>query len=34
MVNGEILYEDGHFHVGFDMESLYDEVQKRIKRLM
>ena len=34
MVNGEILYEDGHFHVGFDMESLYDEVQKRVERLM
>lgn len=28
MVNGKILYEDGHFHVGFEIEALYDEVQK------
>ena len=34
MVNGEILYEDGHFHVGFEIEALYDEVQKRVERLM
>ena len=33
MVNGKILYEDGRFHVGVDIESLYDEVQKRVKRL-
>ena len=29
MVNGKILYEDGHFHVGFEIEALYDEVQKK-----
>lgn len=34
MVNGKILYEDGHFHVGFEIEALYDEVQKRVERLM
>lgn len=34
MVNGEILYEDGHFYVGFEIEALYDEVQKRVERLM
>ena len=34
MVNGKILYEDGHFHVGFEIETLYDEVQKRVERLM
>lgn len=34
MVNGKILYEDGHFHVGFVIEALYDEVQKRVERLM
>ena len=34
MVNGEILYEDGQFHVGFDIASLYDEIQKRVERLM
>lgn len=33
MVNGEILYEDGQFHVGFDIASLYDEIQKRVERL-
>lgn len=34
MVNGEILYEDGHFYVGFEIEALYDEVQKRVERVM
>ena len=34
MVNGEILYEDGRFHVGFDIASLYDEIQRRVERLM
>lgn len=34
MVNGEILYEDGHFYVGFEIDALYDEVQKRVERLM
>lgn len=34
MVNGKILYEDAHFHVGFEIEALYDEVQKRVERLM
>ena len=34
MVNGEILYEDGQFHVGFDIASLYDEIQRRVERLM
>ena len=34
MVNGEILYEDGHFYVGFEIEALYDEIQKRVERLM
>ena len=34
MVNGKILYEDGHFYVGFEIEALYDEVQKRVERLM
>lgn len=33
MVNGEILYEDGHFYVGFEIEALYDEIQKRVERL-
>ena len=33
MVNGEILYEDGRFHVGFDIASLYDEIQRRVERL-
>lgn len=33
MVNGEILYEDGQFHVGFDIASLYDEIQRRVERL-
>ena len=33
MVNGEILYEDGQFHVDFDIASLYDEIQKRVERL-
>lgn len=33
MVNGKILYEDGQFHVGFDIESLYDEIQRRVERL-
>lgn len=33
MVNGEILYEDGQFHVGFDIASLYDDIQKRVERL-
>lgn len=34
MVNGKILYEDGQFHVGFDIASLYDEIQRRVERLM
>lgn len=34
MVNGKILYEDGHFYVGFEIEALYDEVQKRVERVM
>lgn len=34
IVNGEILYEDGHFYVGSEIEALYDEVQKRVERLM
>lgn len=34
MVNGKILYEDGHFYVGFEIETLYDEVQKRVERVM
>ena len=34
MVNGEILYEDGRFHVDFDIASLYDEIQRRVERLM
>lgn len=34
MVNGEILYEDGRFYVGFDIESLYNEVQRRVDSLI
>ena len=34
MVNGEILYEDGHFYVGFDIEELYREVQRRVDSLI
>lgn len=33
MINGEILYEDGQFHVVFDIASLYDEIQRRVERL-
>lgn len=34
MVNGCILYENGQFHIGCDIDILYDEVQRRVKRLL
>lgn len=33
MVNGNILYENGVFHVNCDIQELYDEVQRRKEKL-
>ena len=33
MINGRILYEDGHYYVGEDVEEIYQKAQETTSRL-